>query len=164
MKRKTAYMGLFLALALICSYIETLIPLPVGIPGVKLGLANLVTVLLLYSIGAKEAFWISVLRILLSGFLFGNAFGILYSLSGALFSFLVMLLVKKTGRLGCVSVSTAGGIFHNIGQLGMAVLVAGNAAVLYYFPVLLAAGALTGFVIGILAQEIIIRIGGRIHF
>lgn len=164
MRRKTAYMGLFLALALICSYIETLIPIPIGIPGVKLGLTNIIVVLMLYSIGAKEAFGISVLRILLSGFLFGNAFSILYSLAGGILSFVVMLLLKKTNKLGSVSVSTAGGIFHNVGQLGMAVLIVGNTAVLYYFPILLAAGALTGFLIGILAQEIILRIGGRIKF
>ena len=164
MKRKTAYMGLFLALALICSYIETLIPIPIGIPGVKLGLTNIVVVLMLYSVGTKEAFGISMLRILLSGFLFGNAFSILYSLAGGILSFVVMLLLKKTNRLGCVSVSTAGGIFHNVGQLGMAVLIVGNTAVLYYFPILLAAGALTGFLIGILAQEIILRIGGRMKF
>ena len=157
MKRKTAYMGLFLALALICGYVEMLIPIPLGIPGVKLGLTNIVVLIMLYSIGVKEAFAISVLRILLSGFLFGNAFSILYSLSGGILSFAVMLLLKKSGRLGCISVSTAGGIFHNIGQLGMAVLIVGNTAVLYYCPVLLVSGALTGLLIGVLAQEIILR-------
>ena len=93
--RKTAFMGLFLALAMICSYIETLIPFSVGIPGIKLGLANIVVVLMLYAVGTKEALLVSVLRIVLVGILFGNAFSILYSLSGGILSFLVMFLMKK---------------------------------------------------------------------
>lgn len=93
--RKTAYMGLFLAVAMICSYIETLIPFSVGIPGIKLGLANIVVVLMLYAVGTKEALLVSVLRIVLVGILFGNAFSILYSLSGGILSFLVMFLMKK---------------------------------------------------------------------
>lgn len=93
--RKTAFMGLFLALAMICSYIETLIPFSVGIPGIKLGLANIAVVLMLYSVGTKEALLVSLLRIVLVGILFGNAFSILYSLSGGILSFLVMFLMKK---------------------------------------------------------------------
>ena len=115
--RKTAFMGLFLALAMICSYIETLIPFSVGIPGIKLGLANIVVVLMLYSVGTKEALLVSLLRIVLVGILFGNAFSILYSLSGGILSLLVMFLMKKTDKFSCVSVSITGGISHNIGQI-----------------------------------------------
>ena len=92
--RKVAIFGVFTALALIFSYVELLIPINFGIPGAKLGLANLMTVLVLYKMGIKEALALSVTRIILSGFMFGNLFGILYSLSGGLLSFLVMVLLK----------------------------------------------------------------------
>ena len=95
MNKKTAYLGLFLALALICSYIESLIPFYFGIPGVKLGLTNIVVVMMLYCIGAKEALLVSLLRIVLAGFMFGNMFSILYSLAGGILSFLIMYLLKR---------------------------------------------------------------------
>lgn len=158
MKKKTAYLGVFLAFALILSYIESLIPFYFGIPGMKLGLANLIVVVMLYLSGAKEAFVISVLRILLSGFLFGNMFGILYSLAGGVLSFIVMWLVKKTGQFYSVTVSVCGGISHNVGQLFVAALVVENYNVLYYMPVLLVAGIITGFVIGVLGEELIKRL------
>ena len=151
--RKPAFMGVFLALAMICSYIEMLIPFDFGIPGVKLGLTNIVVVLMLYSIGTKEAFCVSIIRIFL-----GNLIGILYSLGGGILSFLVMALLKKGNHLGCISVSVAGGIAHNIGQILIAALVVSSHYVLYYFPVLLIAGLLTGFLIGLLAQELIVRL------
>ncbi len=157
-------MGVFLALALICSYVESLIPISFGIPGVKLGLTNIVVVLMLYCIGAKEALAVSVCRIVLAGFLFGNLFSILYSLAGGLLSFLIMWAVKRTGKLGILPVSVCGGIFHNIGQLAVAALVVENYNVFYYLPVLLLAGAATGLAIGVVAQELVIRIGDRINF
>lgn len=162
MKRKTAYLGMFLSLALICGYAESLVPFYFGVPGVKLGLPNIVTVLLLYCVGAKEAFAVSLLRIVLSGFLFGNPFSILYSLGGGLASFSVMLLLKKTGRLHVVSVSVAGGIFHNAGQLLVAAAVVENYHLVYYAPALLAAGFVTGALIGILARDLIGRLDGRL--
>lgn len=155
---KTAYIGLFLAVALICSYIETLIPFSFGIPGVKLGLTNMVIVLMLYTVGTKESFLVSVLRIVLVGFLFGNLFSILYSLAGGLLSFVVMALLKRMDRLGCVSVSVAGGISHNVGQILVAAVIVHNFNIMFYIPVLLLAGLLTGLVIGILAQELIVRL------
>lgn len=103
--RKIAYLGVFLALALILSYVESLIPFYFGIPGVKLGLTNLIVVVMLYCTGTKEAFGVSVARILLAGFLFGNLFSILYSLAGGVLSFIVMCLLKKTGRFHVISVS-----------------------------------------------------------
>lgn len=157
-------MGVFLALALICSYVESLIPISFGIPGVKLGLTNIVVVLMLYCIGAKEALAVSVCRIVLAGFLFGNLFSILYSLAGGLLSFLIMWVVKRTGKLGILPLSVCGGIFHNIGQLAVAALVVENYNVFYYLPVLLLAGAATGLAIGVVAQELIIRIGDRMNF
>lgn len=157
-------MGLFLALALICSYVESLIPFYFGVPGVKLGLTNIVVVMALYCIGAKEAFLISVLRILLAGFLFGNMFSILYSLAGGLLSFGIMLLLKKTGKFRIISVSVAGGVSHNMGQLVIAALVVENYHIFYYGTVLIIAGIITGFIIGIISQEVILRLDGRVDF
>lgn len=164
MKNKIAYWGVFLALALVCSYVESLIPISFGIPGVKLGLTNIVVILMLYTIGAKDAILISVLRIILAGFMFGNAFSIIYSLAGGILSFVVMLLLKNTGKLKILSISTAGGISHNVGQLIVAALVVENYNILFYVPVLIIAGIITGFLIGLLAGEIVFRIGNRFKF
>lgn len=164
MKNKIAYWGVFLALALVCSYVESLIPISFGIPGVKLGLTNIVVILMLYTIGAKDAILISVLRIILAGFMFGNAFSIIYSLAGGILSFVVMLLLKNTGKLKILSISTAGGISHNVGQLIVAALVVENYNILFYVPVLIVAGIITGFLIGLLAGEIVLRIGNRFKF
>lgn len=155
---KTAYIGLFLAVALICSYIETLIPFSFGIPGVKLGLTNVVIILMLYTVGEKEAFLVSILRIVLVGFLFGNMFSILYSLSGGLLSYVMMVLLRKTECFSCISVSVAGGISHNIGQILVAAWIVQNFNIMFYIPVLLVAGLVTGLLIGILAQELIVRL------
>ncbi|MCI9417527.1 MAG: Gx transporter family protein [Eubacterium sp.] len=161
MKRKTAYLGMFLALALICSYIESLIPFHFGVPGIKLGLANVIVVVMLYGMGAREALLLSILRILLAGFLFGNPFSIIYSLSGGILSYFVMLLLKNTQKFHVISVSTAGGIFHNLGQLLVASAVVENYNLFYYAPVLLVSGFITGFLIGNVAQELIFRLKGR---
>ena len=110
MRKKVALLGVFLALALICSYIESLIPFYFGVPGMKLGLTNIVVVLLLYFYGTKEALAVSFMRILLAGFMFGNAFSILYSLAGGLLSLFVMALLKKTGWFHMIAVSICGGI------------------------------------------------------
>ena len=114
--------------------------------------------LMLYYTGIKEAFTISILRILLAGFLFGNMFSILYSLAGGLLSLLCMALFKKTGKFKVIAVSAVGGITHNLGQIIVAVIVVENMNLFFYFPVLLFAGVLTGIVIGIAAQEILLRL------
>ncbi len=159
--RKTAYLGLFLALALVCSYVESLIPFHFGIPGIKLGLTNVVVILALYFLGAKEAAAVSFLRILLSGFLFGNLFGILYSFAGGLLSFLCMLFLKKTGKFKIISISAAGGVAHNLGQILVAAAVVENVNLFYYFPMLVLAGLATGVLIGIVAQEVLLRVNRR---
>ena len=158
--RKVAIFGVFTALALIFSYVELLIPINFGIPGAKLGLANLMTVLVLYKMGIKEALALSVTRIILSGFMFGNLFGILYSLSGGLLSFLVMVLLKKSDRFSVAGVSIGGGTAHNIGQLLVAMADEQTYQVGYYLPVLLVAGEVTGLLIGLVAKEVLKRIQG----
>ena len=157
-KNKAAVFGVFTALALIFSYVELLIPVNFGIPGAKLGLANLVIVIVLYKTDWKEALLLSVVRIILAGFLFGNLFGILYSLAGGILSLAVMALLKRTGAFSVIGVSMAGGVSHNVGQLIMAMLVVETYAVDYYLPVLLIAGLITGTVIGIAGREMLKRL------
>ena len=153
--KTVALMAKRLALAMIFSYVETMIPINFGIPGVKLGLANLVIVAAIYLFGGKQAFLISIVRIFLSGFMFGNLASILYSLAGGLLSLAVMLLLKKTDKLSILAVSVMGGICHNIGQLIVAMLVVENLKLIFYVPVLLISGFLTGLLIGIVCRVIL---------
>lgn len=162
-KKKTeeiARLGLLTSLALIASYVELLIPVPIGIPGVKLGLANLVIVWALYGLRPTEAFAVNGMRILLSGFMFGNLSMILYSLAGALLSFLCMYLVKKSGAFSVIGVSLTGGVAHNVGQLLVAMLVLESLNLVYYGSVLLLSGLITGLLIGIVTREVYKRVPG----
>lgn len=159
--KRLALMGLFTALAMICGYVEMLLPISVGIPGVKLGLANIVIVFALYRLRSLEAFVINVLRIVLVSFMFGNLSVMIYSLAGGLLSFAAMALLKKTGKFSICGVSIAGGVCHNIGQLIVAMLVLETSALIYYGPVLLLSGLVTGLVIGLTAGEVLKRIGNR---
>ena len=166
--RRTVELGFLLALSLILSYVESLIPFSFGIPGIKLGLPNLIVLLLLYEIpdgrqekslhltkGAREALLVNVLRIVLSGFLFSNLYAILYALAGALFSFMAMLLGKRIGRFSMVGVSILGGVFHNIGQILVAMVVVETFAVAYYAPFLIVAGTVTGALLGFVGIQIL---------
>ena len=137
MKSKVAYFGVFTALALIFSYVETLIPIQFGIPGVKLGLANLIIVIALYRMKLSEVYLLSIVRVLLAGFIFGNYFSIIYSLAGGILSLTVMALLRKKGGFSVIGVSIAGGVFHNIGQLIVASVIVETFSVMYYVPVLL---------------------------
>ena len=156
--KTVALLAMMIALALVFSYVETLIPINFGIPGVKLGLANLVIVAALYLIGGKEAFLVSVVRIFLSGFMFGNLFSILYSLAGAALSLTVMELLKKHSGFSLIGISVAGGVTHNIGQLIVAMIVVSNTSLMVYAPALLVAGVLAGILIGWLTKEVVGRL------
>lgn len=155
MKSKVAVFGALTALALIFSYVETLIPISIGIPGAKLGLANLVIVIALYKLGTKEAYLLSIVRIVLAGFLFGNLAAILYSLAGGMLSLAVMSQLKKAAHISIIGVSVAGGVFHNAGQLIIASAVVENFSLLLYFPALMVAGTITGLLIGIISREML---------
>lgn len=155
---KIASYGLLVALAFILSYIESLFPIPVPIPGIKIGLANLVVITALYSMGTKEALVLAVIRIIMVGFTFGNPSTMIFSLAGGLLSWLMMTLLKRSKLFSQVGVSIAGGISHNIGQIVIAIFVVENINIIYYLPVLLISGVITGALIGILASMIIKRV------
>lgn len=152
--KKTAILGLYLAFSMILSYIEILIPLPIPIPGIKLGLANLAIILILYLYGMKEAFLINLMRILLTGFLFTNVSMILYSLAGGMLSLLCMVIAKRSGLFGIRCISLIGGVMHNTGQMLVAFLTVHTYGIFYYVPFLLLSGAVTGYCIGFLEEFI----------
>ncbi|WP_077610732.1 Gx transporter family protein [Clostridium sp. Marseille-P2415] len=165
-KKYSAYMaalyGMLIALAFVLSFVETLIPVSLGIPGIKLGLANLVTVVGLYTIGISGTVVISLLRIVLVGLTFGNLFSMLYSLGGWGLSLLLMVLCRKKNWFGTSGISILGGVGHNIGQICVAAFVVRQAGVFFYLPMLLLAGTGAGLVIGILGSMIISRISSFI--
>ena len=152
--------GMLIALSFVLSFVESLIPISMGIPGVKLGLANLVTVVGLFTVGIRGTVVVSLLRIVLVGFTFGNLFAMFYSLGGWALSLLFMVLCRKRKWFGATGTSILGGISHNIGQLCVAAFVVQQAGVFFYLPMLLLAGTAAGLVIGILGGMII----GRISF
>lgn len=156
---RVAYLGLMAALAILCGYVEALLPVNFGIPGMKLGLSNIVIVFVLSRLSWREAVLVSAVRVLVIGFLFGNLFSIAYSLAGTLLSILVMSLLLKSRRFGLVGVSAAGGTAHNIGQIVVAFLVTPALPLLWYLPVLMLAGVATGVVIALAAGAVMRRVG-----
>ena len=161
--RKIARMGLLVALSMILSYVESLIPAFVAVPGVKVGLANIVVIFALYTLGPIEALIVSLLRVILSSFLFGSVLSLLYSLSGALLSLGGMILMKKLKIFSTTVVSVTGGVLHNVGQILVACLVLETDVLLYYLPVLILGGVITGAVIGIIASLVIKRLENNIR-
>jgi len=156
--RKIALYGLLIALAFIFSYIESLIPMPFAVPGIKLGLANLVVIIALYGIGIKESFILSMVRILLVGFTFRDPSTLLFSFAGGILSWLSMTLTLKLKLFSMVGVSIIGGIAHNIGQIIVAVIYVNNPSLIYYLPLLLISGVTSGALIGLLGALTIDRL------
>ena len=152
--RRMTNLSLLFALAMIFSFVESKLPTFIPIPGVKLGLCNVVVIFALLRLGAPSAIVVSLLRVLLSSILFGNTAGFFYSLAGAVFSLAVMILLKKCKLFSPVGISVAGGVMHNAGQLLMAWIILGTAGVMYYLPVLVIAGTLAGALIGLAAAYI----------
>ena len=161
--RKIARMGLLVALAMILSYVESLIPAFVAVSGVKVGLANIVVIFALYTLGPVEALTVSLLRVILSSFLFGSVLSLLYSLSGALLSLGGMIVMKKLKIFSTLVVSVTGGVLHNVGQILVACLVLETDVLLYYLPVLILSGVVTGAVIGIIGSLVIKRLENNIR-
>ena len=153
--QKAAICGVLAALALIFSYIEVLIPVVPGIPGIKLGLANLVVILALYLIDAGTAFTVNLVRIIMAALLFSGMFGFLYSLAGALVSYAGMYLLTRSGLFSVIGVSMAGGVLHNAAQLVVAALLISGPQIFHYLPVLILSGTFFGILIGITAGVVI---------
>lgn len=162
LRDKVAYLGVFLALALICSYVESLIPFYFGIPGVKLGLTNIVVVLMLYCVGTKEAFAHLDAPDCTGGFSVRQSVQYLIQPCRRNVQLSGDVSFETDRKARCAAVSVAGGMSHNIGQIAVAAFVVENINIFYYLPVLFVAGIVTGLLIGVAAQEIILRIGGRL--
>ncbi|MDO5520416.1 MAG: Gx transporter family protein [bacterium] len=156
--KKISTFGVLVALAFIFSYIEALIPFNFAVPGMKLGLANIVVLATLYLLGTKEGFAISLLRVVLVGFTFGNLSTMIYSLAGGFLSFLVMALAKRFNLFSIIGVSVLGAIFHNVGQVSVAMIMVRTKTLIGYLPFLLVFGIVSGVVIGIVGGEITKRL------
>lgn len=145
-----AFHGMMIALALILSYIESLIPPFFAIPGMKLGLTNLVVLIMLYSKGARSAAFINFVRIVLVSVLFGSGMSFAYSLAGGVLSGAAIILLKRTEKLSIFTVSIVGGVAHNVGQILAAILLLNTTSIAWYLVILWFSGAASGAVIGIL--------------
>ena len=154
---KIAQYGLLTALALVLSYLESLIP-PLWVPGVKLGLPNLAVVFALYHLGWKDACAISLARVVLVTLLFGNGAALAYSIAGAALSLSLMGLLKKTGKFSTVGISVAGGVAHNAGQILVAMALLETSRLAWYLPVLWVSGTIAGVLIGIVSGVLVERV------
>ena len=154
-----ALLGICTALSMVLSYLEFLIP-PIfpSIPGIKMGLTNIVIIFLLYNLGFKSAFLVSIVRVFAVSLLFGNVMTLIYSLAGAILSLVVMSVMKKLNLFSCVGVSVCGGIVHNLAQILVAMIMLENAVIGYYMITLAVTGTISGVVIGIISSKIIEKI------
>ncbi|MBO7176196.1 MAG: Gx transporter family protein [Clostridia bacterium] len=161
--RQVAFLGLCSSVALVLAYVEILLPpLFVAVPGIKLGLPNIVIIFILYHLGIRRAAAVSFVRIAVVAMLFGNPMTLAYSIAGALLSLGVMFLLKKLNFLSIIGVSVAGGVFHNVGQILMAMLLLGTAELGYYLIVLTVTGTISGILIGLCGGMLVKRISPKI--
>ncbi|MCL2853122.1 MAG: Gx transporter family protein [Defluviitaleaceae bacterium] len=149
--RSIAITGIFVSFAVILSFLERLLPAPVPLPGIKLGLANIIVIIFLYRYGVKEAAKVQILRILLFSALFGGIGSAMYSFAGGALSLGAMTFFKKVGVFGVVGVSVAGGVFHNVGQIAIAAVVVQSAGLFAYLPALIISGQVAGLATGLVA-------------
>lgn len=156
--RQITTMGMLVALAMVLGFVETLIPINLGIPGMKLGLANIVVVIALFLFDIKTAVVVSILRIILIAMTFGNMSMMFYSIAGASLSLLSMIAISKIKSFSLISISIIGGIMHNVGQIICAAFVVRTNGVFTYLPVLMIAGLVSGALIGIVAGLISVRL------
>ena len=159
--KKIAVLALAVALAMILSFVESQIPAFVAIPGVKVGLANIAVVFVLYKLGWREAALISLIRVFMVSVLFGTAVSLCYSVAGAVLSLGGMILLKKTGLFSTVAVSVSGGVLHNVGQILMACLLLETNVIKYYLPFLIVSGVIAGIVIGLVSAVMVKRVEVR---
>lgn len=150
--KQITQLGLLLSVSLVLGYLESLLPVMVAVPGVKLGLANIVTMLVLYHMGGKQAFFIMLFRVVIAGFLYSGIAGIVYGLVGGVCCIVVMAFLKRISIFSVLGVSMTGAVFHNVGQILVAVIVMENTGVIYYLPVLCISGILSGLIVGYLSH------------
>ena len=155
--KRLVLLAMLTAVAMILSYVESLLP-SVGIPGVKMGLANIAVIFALFRFGWKEAAALSLVRVVLVSLLFGSVGAMLYSLAGAVLSLAVMALLRRIDRFSTVGVSVAGGVAHNAGQILMAMLILQTKQLFGYLPVLAVSGIAGGVLTGLAAALLIRRI------
>lgn len=160
--KKITLLSLLVAVAMILSYIESLIPPLAAIPGVKIGLSNIATLFALYALGWRSAACVSLVRVCLSALLFGNFVGFIYSLSGAIFALAVMIFLTRLPLFSTVGVSVAGGVMHNAGQVLAAALVMRSGEIVYYLAPLAVSGTLAGVAVGIAGGLLASRLKGYI--
>lgn len=161
MTKKITSLALFTAIAIILGYLETFIPLNIGIPGAKIGLANMISIIVLFSLGFKSALIISILRVFIIAITFTNLYMFLYSFSGAILSILIMTLLKRTKHFSTVTISITGAIFHNIGQMIVAIIFYGF-NIIYYLPYLTILSLITGTIIGIISQILLTKLSKQL--
>ncbi len=156
--KRITFLGLFTAVALVLAYIEAKLP-PIyhAVPGIKIGLPNIIIVFILYRCGVKEAAIISFIRMLAVSFMFGNLMALVYSMAGAALSMLVMVVLKKLNFLSVIGVSVAGGVFHNVGQILAAMILLGTAELGYYLIILAVTGTVSGIFVGLCGAIIVKR-------
>lgn len=162
--KRVAISALFASLALIFSYIEAILPAAPGIPGIKLGIANLVVIIAMYRLDSRYALSINLIRIFLAGFMFSGLYGAVYSLCGCILSFAVMCLLKKSDAFSVVGVSMGGGVAHNIGQLSIAAILVSSPQIFYYLPILIISGTVSGILIGWLGWILLEHIPKRLFY
>lgn len=153
--KKVALLGVMISLAMILSYLESLVPMSFAVPGVKMGLPNIAIMFVLYRFSFKDACIVSIIRVILVAMLFGSVLSLAYSVAGAVFGLSVMVLLKNSGKFSVTGVSVAGGVFHNVGQIAAAVVILGTKEIAYYLPVLCISGIGAGICIGIVSSILI---------
>ena len=154
--KRITYTGMFVAIAMVFSYLESMIPVNIVVPGVKLGLANMVTIVVMYRLRISDAWIVSLVRVVLSSLLFGNMTVMVYSMAGAVLSLMVMTLCRKKDLFGLLGTSILGGVSHNAGQIAMAALLMKSGNIMLYIPVLCISGTIAGVCIG-LAGAVLVR-------
>lgn len=153
--KKIVVIAIFISLALILSYVDSLIPIAIMVPGIKMGLANVIIIFSLYMLGYKATFFISIIRVILSSILFGNILTFAYSFAGAILSLLIMVILKNRVKLATITISIIGAVVHNIAQIGVAILFMHTKEMLYYLPILMITGIISGALIGIVSALLI---------
>lgn len=156
--KKMVTLSVLVAIAMILSYIEFLLPISTAIPGMKIGLSNIATVFTLYTLGWPYAIFVSIIRVILSSLIFGSFVSFLYSLSGAAFALLIMIILKKTNLFSSIGVSVSGGVFHNVGQIVAACIVMNSVEISLYLIPLVISGTISGIFIGLVSGMLVEKI------